>query len=266
MSGVVASTADGVLTLTFDRPQRRNSLDHDAMDELVGHLERASKDDSLRVIHLTGAGEHFCSGSDWVSVNKAGDTQPEKPRTGGIVRRTPVQAHRIIELLLEVQLPIVASVRGFAAGLGCHMALAADLTVAAEDALFWEPFSARGFTPDSGGTWLLPRLVGVARAKRMLLLGEQVSGTVAAEWGLIHAAVPEADLDAAASALVGTLASGPTVTLGLTRQLVNRGLEATLAQALTNEAFALELSSRSEDFKEGLAAFKEKRSPDFSGR
>ena len=260
--GVEATSADGVLTIRLDRPERRNALDHDGVDALIGHLSGAALDDGLRVIHLTGAGEHFCGGADWVSSNATA----QKPRTGSLVRRTPLQAHRLIELLLEIQLPVVASVRGYAAGLGCHLALAADLTLAADDARFWEPFAARGFTPDSGGTWLLPRLVGVARAKRMLLLGEEVTGAVAAEWGLIHAAVPEPELDAATADVIARVANGPTVALGLTRQLVNRGLDATLTQALTGEAFALELSSRTTDFREGLAAFTERRPPDYTGR
>ena len=165
---VRARAEDGVLTIELNRPHRRNAMGHDGMDLLVQHLTAAATDESLRVIHLTGVGDHFCAGSDWVSVNNASG---EKPRAAGIVRRTPVQAHRVIELLVEVQLPVVATVRGYAAGLGCHLALAADITIAAEDALFWEPFAERGFTPDSGGTWLLPRLVGVARAKRMLQIG-----------------------------------------------------------------------------------------------
>ena len=119
----------------------------------------------------------------------------------------PLQAHRIIALLLEVQLPVVCAVRGWAAGLGCQMALASDFTVAAEDSRFWLPFVKRGFTPDSGATWLLPRLVGVARAKELLLLGRPVSGADAEAWGMIHRAVPGAELAGAVDGLVDELAS-----------------------------------------------------------
>jgi 2-(1,2-epoxy-1,2-dihydrophenyl)acetyl-CoA isomerase len=183
-----------------------------------------------------------------------------------VQRRTPLQAHRLVQLLMEIQLPVVCVVRGWAAGLGFQLALAADVTVAAEDARFWEPFLERGFTPDSGATWLLPRLVGVARARDLLLLGRKLSGAEAAAWGLIHRAVPEAALDAAAEEIIEQLASGPTVALGLAKRALNRNLEGGLAQALENEALALELSSRTADFREGLAAFQERRPPRYTGR
>ena len=119
------------------------------------------------------------SGADWVASNAAGT----RPRTGSLQRRTTLQAHRLIELLIEIQLPVVCAVRGWAAGLGFQLALAADFTIASESACFWEPFIERGFSADSGATWLLPRLVGVARAKELLLLGRKLSGAEAASWG-----------------------------------------------------------------------------------
>jgi 2-(1,2-epoxy-1,2-dihydrophenyl)acetyl-CoA isomerase len=150
--------------------------------------------------------------------------------------------------------------------LGCNLALAADFTVAANDAVFWEPFLARGFSPDSGATWLLPRLVGLARARRMLLLGEKVSGASAEQWGLIHQAAAPADVGAATEELLGRLADGPTVAIGLTKQALDYSQQATLAQAMTQELFNLELSCRTADFKEGLAAFTQRRPPGFTGR
>jgi 2-(1,2-epoxy-1,2-dihydrophenyl)acetyl-CoA isomerase len=157
-------------------------------------------------------------------------------------------------------------VQGWAAGIGFHLALAADFTVAAADARFWEPFAQRGFTPDSAGTWLLPRLAGVVRARELLMLGRELGGAEAVDWGLIHAAVPRADLDAEVEVLAGRLASGPTVALGLTKWLLRSGQSAALDAHLQDEALALELSSRSEDFREGLAAFADKRDPRFRGR
>ena len=165
-----------------------------------------------------------------------------------------------------IHLPVVCAVRGWAVGLGCNLALAADFTVAAADAVFWEPFVTRGFSPDSGATWLLPRLVGLARARRMLLLGEKVTASDAADWGLIHDAVDPAGLDDAAEALLAQLASGPTVAIGLAKQAIHHGQHATLPQAMTQELFNLELSCRTTDFKEGLAAFRERRTPEFHGR
>lgn len=172
----------------------------------------------------------------------------------------------MIELVAGIQLPVVCSVRGWAVGFGCNLALAADFTVAADDAVFWEPFLDRGFSPDSGSTWLVPRLVGLARARRMLLLGEKVSGNDAADWGLIHQSVSGSDLDRAAEELVARLASGPTAAIGLAKQAMNFGQHATLGQSLNQELFNLELSCRTGDFKEGLEAFRQRRDPDFRGR
>lgn len=161
---------------------------------------------------------------------------------------------------------MVCTVRGWAVGLGCNLALAADFTVAADDAVFWEPFTNRGFSPDSGSTWLLPRLVGLARARRMLLLGEKVTASDAADWGLIHKATDPSSVDDAAEELVAQLGSSPTVAIGLAKQAMHYGQHATLPQTMNQELFNFELSCRTTDFKEGLAAFRDRRTPAFHGR
>jgi 2-(1,2-epoxy-1,2-dihydrophenyl)acetyl-CoA isomerase len=178
----------------------------------------------------------------------------------------PTQAHRLIPLVLETQVPVVCAVRGWAAGLGFQLALAADFCIASKDARFWAPFGQRGFTPDSGATWLLPRRVGDVRARELLMLGRTLSGEDAAAWGAIHRAVPDRALDGEIDMLVDQLATGPTVALGLTKWLLHQGRAVPLADQLANEAFALELSSRTEDFREGMNAFREKRPPEFRGR
>lgn len=231
------------------------------IDALVDELTRAASDDTLRAVHLTGAGTDFCAGADWVSTNSS----DRRPRTGDLVRRIPHTAHRVVELIATIHLPVVCSVRGWAVGLGCNLALAADFTVADVGATFWEPFLSRGFSPDSGATWLLPRLAGVARAKRMLLLGEKVDGAAAADWGLIHSAVPTDDVDAGADALLTRLAQGPTVAVGLAKQAIAYGQHATLSQSMNQELSNLEICCRTKDFKEGLAAFRERRDPNFTG-
>jgi 2-(1,2-epoxy-1,2-dihydrophenyl)acetyl-CoA isomerase len=261
--GSVTASRDGdVLRLMLDRPSRRNALSHAMIDDFVTALTDAASDDSLRAIHIRGAGADFCAGADWVATNSSG----QRPRTGDLVRRIPHTANRVIELVNTIQLPVVCSVRGWAVGLGCNLALAADFTIASDDAVFWEPFVGRGFSPDSGATWLLPRLIGMARAKELLLLGEKLSASDAADWGLVHRCVSASQIDDVSEQLVTRLAAGPTVAIGLAKQAINYGQHATLPQAMTQELFNLELSCRTTDFKEGLAAFRGKRTPKFGGR
>ncbi|HEX6238186.1 MAG TPA: enoyl-CoA hydratase-related protein [Acidimicrobiales bacterium] len=256
---------DGVLRLHLDKPAKRNALDDAMVATLIDEVDAAGRDEAVRAILVTAEGEHFCSGFDIVGRNTAGEGE-RKPRIGSIQRRLPSQAHRLIPVLCTTQAPIVVAARGWVAGIGLHLVAAADFAVLAEDARVWEPFSERGFTPDSGGTWLLPRLVGQARARDLLVLGRAITGAEAVEWGIGHRAVPAAEVDPAADELAGRLAAGPTVALGLTKWLLHTSAEHTLDQHLRDESFAMELSSRSEDFREGLAAFREKRPPRFTGR
>ena len=252
----------GVLRLRFERPEKRNALSLEIRQALPALIEGAGRDESVRVILLSGEGPHFCVGADIVAQNAGG----ERPRVGSIQRRLPQEAHRLIPAMLEVQTPIVCQLRGHASGIGLHMALAADFALAADDARLWEPFAQRGFAADSAGSWLLPRAFGLARARELLLLGREISGREAAACGAIHRALPEAELDAATEALVAELAGSATVAVGLMKWCLRQSQEASLDQSLANEAFALELSSRSQDFKEGLRAFQEKRPPRFEGK
>jgi 2-(1,2-epoxy-1,2-dihydrophenyl)acetyl-CoA isomerase len=262
IEGLRVEKVGPVLELEIDRPAKRNALTDPIVQAMIAALSAAGPDESVRVVLLGGAGEHFCSGFDIVGRN-AGDA---RPRVGSIQRRLPVEAHRLIELLVTTQTPVVCQVRGWAAGIGLHLVLASDFAVVEESARLWEPYSERGFTPDTGATWLLPRRVGEARARQMLMLGQAVTGSDAAAWGMVHKAVPGDGLADETRSLVERLAAAPTVTIGLTKWLLHAGSTAPLPEHLQNEALAMELSSRSEDFRVGLAAFKEKRPPDFSGR
>jgi 2-(1,2-epoxy-1,2-dihydrophenyl)acetyl-CoA isomerase len=255
---------DAVLRVVLDRPDKRNALDDDMVAAMIAAVDAAERDEAVRAILLSGAGDHFCGGFDIVARNAGASDR--RPRAGSIQRRLPSQAHRLIPLILSVQVPVVCAVQGWAAGIGLHLAASADFALATTDARFWEPFTERGFTPDSGGTWLLPRRVGDVRARELLLLGRALSGVEAAEWGLVHRAVAPADLTTEAEALALRLAEGPTVALGLTKWLLHRGSSLPLDAHLRDEGFAVELSSRSEDFREGIAAFAEKRAPRFTGR
>jgi len=292
--GLVIEQDGALLRIAFDRPGKRNSLTDDMVAGLTDVIQAAGNDESVRAVLLAGTGEHFCSGFDIVARNAGADdsatrggdppsppsatrggersnppsppSPPRRLRAGSIQRRLPGQAHRLIPVLLETQVPIVAAVRGWAAGIGLAFALAADVTVASRTATFWAPFSSRGFTPDSGVSWLLPRRVGEVRARKMLLLGEKVDGATAADWGMIDRCVPDDQLEQQAEEVAQQLAGSATVAIGLTKMLMHVGHDATLQAQLRNEAFAMELSSRSEDFKEGLAAFAHKRPTQFTGR
>ncbi|OBG91883.1 enoyl-CoA hydratase [Mycobacterium sp. E3251] len=261
--GLKAEQHGAVLQLRLDREDRRNAVNDVMLDAMIAHFAAAGIDESVRVIRIDAAGPDFCAGSDLIANNTRSE---RKPRVGSTQRRLPNKANRLIPLMLETQVPIVSVVRGWAAGLGFHIALASDFCVAAEDARFWEPFMARGFTPDSGAAWLLPRLIGLVRTRQLLMLGKEITGTTAAEWNIIHAAAPVDELEAAASELIAGLGDAPTVALGLTKWLLHSGNGLDLDRHLQNEAMALELSSRSEDFKEGLAAFRDRRDAKFQGR
>ncbi len=265
------SHEESILHIHLNKAEKRNALDDAMVEAIADEVDLAGRDEDVRSILLTAEGQHFCSGFDIVSrnataANEGSTDASRKPRAGSIQRRLPAEAHRLIQVVWTSQVPIVVAARGWVAGIGLHLAAASDFLIVAEDAHVWEPFSERGFTPDSGGSWLLPRLIGVARARRLLLLGEAIDGRTAAEWGLAHAAVPANEVDRTAKALAERLAAGPTVTLGLTKWLLATTSEHTLEQHLRDEAFAMEVSSRSEDFREGLKAFIEKRPPKFSGR
>jgi 2-(1,2-epoxy-1,2-dihydrophenyl)acetyl-CoA isomerase len=260
--GLQIGVTDGVLALTLDRPEKRNALTDTMVQGLIDAISNAGSDESVRVVVLQGAGEHFCGGFDIVARNAGNGA---KPRVGSIQRRLPVQAHRLIPTLLSVQTPIVCAAQGWVAGIGLHLLLAADFAVVADDSQLWEPFAERGFTPDSGATWMLPRRIGDVRAREMLLLGRQLSGQEAADWGMVHRSVRRSSLDDEVHTLVNRLASGPTIGLGLTKWLLLTGSTEPLDAQLQNEALAMELSSRSQDFREGLLAFKEKRPPRFTG-
>jgi 2-(1,2-epoxy-1,2-dihydrophenyl)acetyl-CoA isomerase len=254
---------EGVLRLHLNRPDKRNALTDSMVAAMIDSIDAAGRDEAVRVIVISGAGDHFCSGFDIVSRNADASA---RPRVGSIQRRLPSQAHRLIPLIINTQTPVVCRVQGWCAGIGLSLALAADFAVATDDARFWMPFVDRGFTPDSGATWLLPRRIGEVRAREMLLLARVVEGKEAASWGMMHRIVPPAELDQNVDEVVVQLAQSATVAVGLTKWLLNSGRETPLLAHHQNEAFAMELSSRSEDFREGLAAFREKRDPEFRGR
>jgi 2-(1,2-epoxy-1,2-dihydrophenyl)acetyl-CoA isomerase len=266
----IAHRNGAVLTLVLNRPARRNALTGAMVSSITEAVLNAGSDNETRAILIRAEGKDFCSGFDLAESNRAdrGATRGSpaaKPRTGHVQRGFPQGAHRMIQAIWSVQLPVVAAVKGWAAGIGNALALSADVTVAAESARFWVPFVTKGFTPDSGTSWLLPRLVGLARAKEMILLGKPVDGRTAADWGLISQCVEDADLEQTAASVAAQFATMATVSVGLAKPLIHGNLESPFAVALQNEGMYEELAVRSDDFKEGMRAFSEKRAPKFTG-
>jgi 2-(1,2-epoxy-1,2-dihydrophenyl)acetyl-CoA isomerase len=255
--------ADAVLHVRLRNPARRNALDDGSVRAFNDILESAQNDEAVRAVLISGEGDDFCSGFDIVGRNAAGG---ERPRVGAIQRRLPSQAHRLIPALCGLQVPVVCAVAGYAVGIGFQIALASDFVVADPTAMFWQPFVARGMTPDSGASWLTTRAVGPLRARQLLLLGRRLDAATAEQWGVVHEIAPEGAAVSRATALAAELADGPTVALGLTKALINSAAETPLQAHLADEAMALEMSSRSPDFREGLSAFVGKRPPTFTGR
>lgn len=258
---VLRRTDDSTLMLTLARPAKGNALREQDITVLVDFVESVDSGD-LRAILIRAEGNDFCTGADLRAAN-ATDT---KPRVGHMVRTLESGAHRLIEALWKCRVPTVSAVQGRAMGLGVHLAVVCDFVLAAPDAVFTEPFCERGFSVDSGGSFLLPRLIGIRRARQMLLRGVRVDATTAVAWGLIDQVVDAGALDTAAAELAAKLAAGPTFSLGHTKDLLNRRASPDLAAALRAEADAVEATISSADFKEGIRAFLERRDPVFSGR
>ena len=260
--GLLVDYGDGVLAITLDRPDRRNAITDHQVLTLIDLIEVAGSDETVRVIRLGATGDHFCSGFD-LSLRGRPET---KPRVGTTQRQMRWHVNRLVTSMLETQTPIVCTVKGWAIGLGLNLALASDFAVVADDARLLAPFTKAGFTPDSGGSWMLPRLVGVARAKEMIMLGRTVDGASAAEWGMVHRAVPADEVDTLADGLVDELVDAATVSVGLSKLLIHRAATSELERHLEDEGWAIELSSRSEDFHEAGRARRDQRDPDFTGR
>jgi 2-(1,2-epoxy-1,2-dihydrophenyl)acetyl-CoA isomerase len=254
-----------VLRLTLDRPKAGNAISQEVLAGLLAALDRAAVSDELRVIALTARGRNFCTGVDLAQANAPRAQPTSRPRAGHHQRRINHGAHRLVRALGEVELPVVVGVRGWAAALGCSLALMSDYIVLSETAKFWAPFVGRGFTPDSGSTYLLPRLIGLPRAKEMLLLGRPVEAERAERWGMANEVVPDAELEERVEATVQEFARAATASVGLAKVLVHRNLDADLPLALAQESMTEEASLRSADFKEGIASLMQKRDADYTG-
>lgn len=248
-----------VATLTLNRPQARNALDLGMRRELVAALEEIEADEAARVLVLTGAGGHFCAGGDVKSMR-------EKRSTAAEGRARVELLNVMVQRLVHFPKPTIAMVDGYAVGAGSNLALCCDLVVASDRAKFGELFWKIGLVPDGGGTWLLPRLVGLARAKELIFTADVIDAADAERIGLVNRVVPAAELQATTRALAEKIAAGPPAVLRMAKHMVNRAATSDLAAALDLEAFSQGLAIASEDHQEGLRAFFDKRPPAFTGR
>jgi 2-(1,2-epoxy-1,2-dihydrophenyl)acetyl-CoA isomerase len=253
---------DGVATITLNRPDSANAMTADQREAIIALLAAADADHDVRVVVLRATGRHFCSGADLAGLRAA---QGATNRQVGDATRMIGNVQRLIAAILDAAKPVVAIVQGPAAGLGAHIAFACDMVIASEEAYFFEPFLLRGIVVDAGGAYLLPRLIGLQRAKEIAFFGDKVTAADAHRLGLVNRVSPTDQLDETAGSLVGRLATSPTSAVSLVKRMFNRSLDGDRADAFTIEAMAQELQGHSRDATEGVQAFMERRAPEFSG-
>lgn len=257
---VLADRKDGWLRLTLNRPERLNAFNEEMHLALYEELRKAADDPSVRAVLLTGAGRAFCAGQDLSDRDmRAGAAPPDLGHT------LDTFYNPLVRLIRSLPKPVICAVNGVAAGAGANIALACDIVIATQSARFIQAFSKIGLVPDSGGTWLLPRLIGEARAKALAMTGAPLDAPTAANWGLIWKAVPDTELTTEAEKLVSQLAEGATTGLALTKSLIQQAADQPLDAHLDAERDAQRTAGKSADYKEGVSAFLEKRPARFTG-
>jgi 2-(1,2-epoxy-1,2-dihydrophenyl)acetyl-CoA isomerase len=257
---VLRELSDGVLTITLNRPEAANAINPDQRDAIIELLSEASADPEVRVVVLAANGRHFCSGADVGTIDPGAER-----RVGDTINRITNGAQRLIAGVLDCTKPVIAVVQGTAAGMGAHLAFAADLVVASDQAAFIEAFVLRGLVVDAGGAYLLPRRIGLQRAKELAFLGDKLSAADASELGLVNRVVPAEQLAATTAELAGRLAAAPTSAISLIKKMFNLSLDQTRADSFLVEAMAQEVQGRAHDSAEGVRAFKEGRKPEYRG-
>ncbi|MEV8563317.1 enoyl-CoA hydratase [Streptomyces sp. NPDC051917] len=256
-SDLLVERLDSVLRVTFNRPDVLNALTPEMLDTAADAVESSGGDPDVRVVVVTGAGRAFSSGADLSA--RADPSYQGRPRTLDAV-------NRLVRVLREAPKPVLAAVNGPAAGGGCSVALAADLILARESAYFLLAFADVGLMPDGGASVLLPNAIGRARAARMAMLAERIPAPRAADWGLITHTVPDETFDSEVERLAAQLAQGPTVAYAQTKHALNTATLGRLEQAFAIEAAGQAMLTGTADFAEGVAAFLQKRKPDFTGK
>lgn len=254
---ILFEVAEGVATLTLNRPDKLNAFNDQLHEDIADALTRVEGEAAIRALVITGAGRGFCSGADLSS---------RLERQGGTNDALDQHYHPRLRRLRQLPKPVIAAVNGPAAGAGMSLALACDIVLAAESATFIQAFTRIGLVPDAGSTYFLPRLIGTARAKALTMLAEPLSAAQAAAWGLIYKTVPDDQLMVEATALARKLAQGPTLALGMTKSAIDASMGNDLDTQLALERDFQSEASQSQDFREGVAAFLEKRPARFTGR
>ena len=249
---------DAIGKTTLNRPEKYNSFVREMALALQNILNDCANDDSIRCILITGSGKAFCAGQDLKEA-----TDPEGPEIEQIVRE---HYNPIIRKIREIEKPVIAAVNGIAAGAGANVALACDIVVAGKSANFIQAFSKIGLIPDSGGTYFLPRLIGLPKATALMMTGESLSAEKAEKMGMIYAVYEDAEFESKSLQLAKSISEMPTKGLGYTKRLLTHSLNNSLDEQLDLEAETQALSAKSEDHKEGVQAFLEKRPPVFTGK
>ncbi len=269
MQTLILERDHGVVTVTFNRPEKKNAISTTMWRELVTVLDDVEESATDRVLVLTGAGDAFTSGAD-LAPDELGSVADEEPTGAGGGLGAAVRSMRVVGRvalrLHELHLPTIAAVNGVAAGAGCNLALGCDLIIAADTARFSEIFARRGLSLDAGGSWLLPRLVGLHRAKELAFLAEIISAADAERLGLVNRVVPAAELTGVVGELAHRLAALPPVQLQIMKRQLNQSFSVSMAEALEFEDLTQAANFGSEDTAEALRAFLERREPRFTGR
>ncbi|HEY9679439.1 MAG TPA: enoyl-CoA hydratase-related protein [Drouetiella sp.] len=253
---------NGVGIITLNRPDKLNSFNDELTFSVQDALKEMEKDATVRAIVVTGAGRGFCAGQDLQSRSISQD-MGQRPSLGDSIRR---RYNPIILKLRKIEKPVIAAVNGVAAGAGASLAFACDLRVAAENTSFIQSFTKVGLVPDSGSTFLLPRLIGATKAFELMLSADKLDAQEALRLGLVNKLVPAENVLSEAIAWAEKLAAGPTKAFGLTKRAVNRAIWSDLEELLEYEASLQEIAGRSDDFVEGVKAFVEKRTPAYTGK
>jgi 2-(1,2-epoxy-1,2-dihydrophenyl)acetyl-CoA isomerase len=244
--------------ITLNRPDKYKAIVRGMAHELQKKLDECCSDETIRCIIISGSGKAFCAGQDLIEA-----TDPNGPEIEEIVRQ---HYNPIVKKIREIKTPVIAAVNGVAAGAGANIALACDIVVAAKSASFIQAFSKIGLIPDSGGTYFLPRLIGIQKAAALMMTGEAVSAEKAETLGMIYAVYEDSEFETSAMQLTDTISSMPTKGLGYTKKLLSQTFNNSLEDQLSLEAETQALSASSKDHQEGIKAFMEKRTPQFTGK